>query len=177
MEELPSGYKYCECGQCKELVMSPDINGREVRFAVGHNTKGAGNPQYKGGKEKHKQFKYKTKTDPSHPNADVRGKIRLHVWVYTTYHKCCMLPWGQVHHIDGDTMNNEISNLRGMMRSSHRREHKTMDMSGMVCKLCGGTKTWDRHWYRFEDGRMCAPCRDKLRRYPLEVVIERIKNK
>lgn len=174
-EELPSGYKYCECGKCKELVMKIDVYGRDVRFAPGHNSKGSNNPQYRGGKENHKQFKYKSKKDRNHPNADVRGNIRVHVWVYTTYHKCCMLKWGQVHHIDGNILNNDISNLEGVMRGNHRRDHMAVDMSGRICKLCNGTKTWDRHWYRYEDGYMCALCRDKLRRYPLEIVVDMVK--
>ena len=162
-DEIPEGYKYCECGKCKELVPETDMYNRPVRFAVGHNSRGAGNSQYKGGKRKYKEFKYKSKKDPSHPNADVRGNIRVHVWVYTTYHKCCMLPWGQVHHIDGDTMNNDISNLEGMMRSAHRRNHMTADMSDRICSMCKAEESHKRHWYKHEGKWICKSCKDKLR--------------
>lgn len=158
---LPAGKKYCECG-CKTIIDEYDQMGVYRRFVSGHNSKGSGNPHYGGGKEKHKEFKYKTKTDHSHPNADKYGHMRLHVWLYTTYHKCCMLKWSQIHHIDGDTLNNEISNLVGVMRSTHRRSHMTVDMSNRVCKLCESTETSDRHWYRYEDGHICTHCKYKL---------------
>ena len=36
---------------------------------------------------------------------------------------CCMLPWGVVHHKDGNRQNNNMTNLQGMSRSVYTRLH------------------------------------------------------
>ena len=157
--------QYCECGCGTVITRELDFRqkNRIKRFAPGHNSKGMFNSQYKGGEKRYKEFKYKSKTDHSHPNADKYGHMRLHVWLFTTHYKCCMLPWGQVHHIDGDTMNNDISNLEGMMKSAHRRNHMTADMSDRICSMCKAEESHKRHWYKHEGKWICKSCKDKLR--------------
>lgn len=168
MEELPSGYKYCKCGQCKELVMSPDIYGREVRYAVGHNSRGSNNSQYKGEKKKQIELYGWVYGCSWHPNADKRGRLRKHVYNFTVRDGklfCCMLKWGVVHHKvpikEGGT--NDLENLEGKMRGKHKSDHGLKDMSDRICSICNTEESHKRHWYRYEGKWICKGCKDKLR--------------
>ncbi len=50
-------------------------------------------------------------------------QMRKHVVIFEEYYKCCMLPWGEIHHINDIKTDNNISNLKGMTDSQHRRFH------------------------------------------------------
>jgi HNH endonuclease/NUMOD3 motif len=56
-----------------------------------------------------------------HPFFPVGGYVREHRRIYEEIHKCTLLPWGVVHHIDGDRGNNDPDNLVAMMKSHHDR--------------------------------------------------------
>ena len=36
---------------------------------------------------------------------------KLHRLIYENHHKCCLLSNADIHHIDGDKLNNSIENL------------------------------------------------------------------
>ena len=60
-----------------------------------------------------------------HPHANSQGYVREHRLVYEQYHKCSLLPWADVHHIDRNRQNNCISNLKLFSHSEHARyEHQ-----------------------------------------------------
>jgi hypothetical protein len=102
---------------------------------------------------------------PDHPFCNAMGYIREHRLVYEDYHKCCLLYWVMIHHINGIKDDNRIENLHATTISDHMILHKTgifKDMSDRYCKRCGTTKTskyegkydlWRRHpltkeeWY------------------------------
>jgi hypothetical protein len=48
---------------------------------------------------------------------------RMHRVVYEFYNKCSILPGHEVHHIDEDPSNNDISNLQLMTKSDHIKHH------------------------------------------------------
>lgn len=49
-----------------------------------------------------------------------RGK-RLHRLIYEDYHKCTLLSNAHIHHLDGDTTNNNINNLKLVSPSEHAK--------------------------------------------------------
>jgi hypothetical protein len=55
--------------------------------------------------------------------ADKEGRIKEHIYVYEQHYKCCILPWGIVHHINGIRIDNRIENLEAMTRVRHYRIH------------------------------------------------------
>lgn len=108
-------YRLCECG-CGILI--PCINKRYEfsRFVLGHNIIGKqdkDHPMYKHGRYKER---YK--------HVRINGKqIRTHIHVFQQYHQCCMLPWGDIHHINENKLDNRIENLQGMMHGKHSSIH------------------------------------------------------
>jgi len=82
-------------------------------------------------------------------------------WSTTHYHARKLVPSGScvicaassardVHHIDGNHMNNEPSNLERICRSCHNRAHR----SRASCSICGlpakGLGYCDKHYQRFK---------------------------
>lgn len=49
---------------------------------------------------------------------------RLHRLIYEDYYKVTLLSWTHIHHIDGNKLNNNISNLKAMFGSIHNSEHQ-----------------------------------------------------
>lgn len=76
-----------------------------------------------------------------HPFADRHGYVREHRLVYEEYHKCNLLPWTEIHHIDENPSNNDINNLKAIFHKQHVSLHKKIDMSDRKCFNCGNNKT------------------------------------
>ena len=114
----------CACG-CGGILtrISPH---REVRkFIHGHNTpSGKSNRAWAGGEIDDGRY-IRVKAPKGHPKPHKSGVMYKHVLVFETYHKCCMLPWGNVHHIDEDKKNNDPKNLLGFTRGGHTTSHLT----------------------------------------------------
>src|SRR5690348_112520 len=56
---------------------------------------------------------------PDHPRASRDGTIPYHRLVYESFHKCSLLQYTDVHHIDGNPRNNFPNNLEAMTHASH----------------------------------------------------------
>ena len=103
----------CDCG-----ILIPIINKRLefARFVSGHNIinkKGKEHPMYKHGKY---QDRYKF--------VRINGKqIREHIHVFQQHYNCCMLPWGDIHHLNEDKLDNRIENLQGIIHGKHSSMH------------------------------------------------------
>lgn len=61
--------------------------------------------------------------NPGHRRANHDGYTLKHVDIFEDYHKCCMLSWGVVHHINEKRSDNRIENLQGMTKSKHTSMH------------------------------------------------------
>jgi hypothetical protein len=131
----------CECGICG-LPVTEGINPvtkQPYRFRHNHHRKGKectqehkaklGVAQFgeKGSNWKGGRFPdtagYILVWSKEHPQADSKGYVREHRLVYEEYHKCCILPMIDVHHIDGNKQNNDINNLMPLSRREHGRIH------------------------------------------------------
>ena len=56
---------------------------------------------------------------PNHHFTSSMGLVLYHRIVYESYHKCSLLPWAIIHHIDGNKLNNFPSNLKVMSKKQH----------------------------------------------------------
>jgi hypothetical protein len=170
----------CKCG-CGELIPSINTKGQPAMFKNTHHVRdpryfvplvpkrGAEHPRWKGGRVDNGQG-YWMIWKPEYYSADKRGYVLEHVYVYETFHKCCMLEWGVVHHKNQDKKANDITNLQGMTRAQHKQIHfPKKDTSDRRCLNCGSSETYyvkssDYYqWYTFEGGYICSKCKEKTR--------------
>lgn len=117
---------------------------------------------------------------PDHPRAYKDGYVLEHVIIFETVHKCCLLEWANIYHIDGNKQNNDWINLEGMTRSQQTSISHKIDMSDRKCVRCGGG-TYTRHrkdrpnasaiWSKYGDGYICNLCYDEL--HPKKVYPDR----
>lgn len=52
-----------------------------------------------------------------------KGAVREHRLVWEEHNKASLLPWTDVHHINGDRADNRPENLEAMMKGQHTRNH------------------------------------------------------
>lgn len=161
--------KECECGICHQIIFLRSKKSRITRFIAGHTSrKGKHSPDKLG----HRIFihGYWYFYWPTYFSSYKSGYVREHVYFFQEYYKCCMLPWGVVHHIikftNRDDYNNMPWNLRGMMNIDHVRIHTRENMFDRFCKICG-SNTSDNYnsydgWYGNKiDGWICKLCKQK----------------
>lgn len=152
----PNNIKFCECG-CGEQV--------KRRFREGHNIRGSGNPCWKGGISHSGDYIRILK--PDHPHKDVENYVKEHRLIYEEFYKCCLLKWVDIHHINGNKRDNEISNLQPLSHSQHLSITKTKNMINRICYLCDSKETYSKkqgyaQWRRFKDKLICKRCNDRL---------------
>ena len=83
---------------------------------------------------------------PEHHFADYQGYVREHRIVFEEIYKCSLLPWGDVHHKNGNKLDNRKKNLEGMMHYKHLQLHidESRIKNGMLkrkCSKCGSNVT------------------------------------
>ena len=152
--------KLCECG-CKEKTTI--YHGKPRRFISGHNMRGPDHFRFRDAKgywmiylpgyfSSHKSF------------------VKEHIHFYQECNKLCMLPWGDIHHIDGNKNNNMPWNLKGMTHGQHLSLHKKIDMSDRRCSdpnCKTPTKTYINKAGRprwFDDGSGGFVCQNHIRK-------------
>ena len=59
---------------------------------------------------------------------------KLHRLIYEDYHKVTLLPTTDIHHIDGDKLNNDIENLEAISHAEHSRRHMIGENNPMLNK-------------------------------------------
>ena len=78
--------------------------------------------------------------DAKHPLAGSNGIVRYHRHVASLKIGRWLSPSEAVHHIDGNTLNNNPPNLEIMTNSEHARRHKPLSVSEVsICPRCGKT--------------------------------------
>lgn len=148
----------CQCSdECKEIVPSININGKPMKYALGHYQKGELNGMWKGGRYKSGDY-WVLSGYYNHPNADPRGCILEHVLMMSKHLGRPLNKDEIVHHIipvkEGGT--NDISNLKITSRGKHQNIHNPrkgfrLNMSGRICYECKSDKTYlskngQPHW-------------------------------
>lgn len=113
------------CGkECSFEVTNKKLeeNGRLTRWKKGqvaHNFKnGICYQQSRNGGKK-----YRTILSKNHPFANKRGYVREHRLVVERARNITLNPWMDVHHINGDTLDNRLNNLEVISHAAHTREH------------------------------------------------------
>ena len=162
-------YKKCECN-CGELIPFLRSDYKPARYKLGHYLKtvdqsGMKHHNYKNGMYDDNNG-YVRLLAPNYISSYDDGYCLIHVYVFQEYHQCCMLPWGDVHHIDGDKKHNMSYNLMGMMHDEHARLTNTVDTSCRRCRNldcpCPNGIYYDKNgkdrWGSDGDGWLCTVC-------------------
>ncbi len=166
---------YCACGCGTELTQTSKYYS--TKFIHGHNASlrlGTDNPnygkrgsetsQYKSGRTKCNNGRYYRKSGMyGYPGADKYGNIYEHIYVYQEYYKVCMLKWAEIHHKNGNGLDNRIENLEALMGWEHDKiHHQKKDRSDTFCLMCGGKTTTDKRgydrWHKYQNGYRCDIC-------------------
>lgn len=146
MDSIEYGLCKCGCGQKTKIAKQTNtkrgwVRGEPYRFIQGHyaklnptrgqdsplyGKKGKDNPNWKGGRTilKRGNTSYVLIYTPDHPRCHTDGRVYEHIvvveeaWGYP-------LPNGSVvHHVDGNGLNNELSNLMVFSsQADHMRWH------------------------------------------------------
>lgn len=97
--------------------------------------------------------KYDVVYMPEHPDAWQNGCVPFHRFVFEHHLGRFLLPWEGVQHINGDSLDNRIENLK--IVGEHARDR--------ACEECGKTYTPDKSWSKF-----CSPTCAAFRRRKVE---------
>lgn len=99
----------------------------------------------------------------NHPKSGRYGYIFEHRLIYEESRNCCLLPWADIHHLDGNKHNNIWYNLQAMSHAKHIHLEHLIDMTNRVCSKC--TSTGRQNWHYQDNGLLiCSSCYDKERR-------------
>jgi hypothetical protein len=80
------------------------------------------NPLWKGGPTHGKIYRHLYR--PEHPYATKGGKVAVHRLVYEAKIRRYLLPSEVVHHIDGNSLNNDPANLQHFQTNAHHLAHE-----------------------------------------------------
>lgn len=124
-----------------------------------------------------KSGKYLWSWSPTHPYRNKSNRIFQHRLVIDLYYsiKCghpVYLKRGvDIHHIDGNKENNNLSNLEILSMSNHAKitykdnKFPKKDMKNRYCLKCGGISPFNNRghqtWYIYKDGFECYKCYSK----------------
>lgn len=168
----------CQCSlNCDKMTHSLNRHGLPAKFYPGHQTRGKNNSKWKGGIG-HIINGYARILFKDHPFAEKKGRVMFHRIVYEMYHKCCLLPWVDIHHRDGNKKRNHPENLESIFHGKHSsltnkgRKHKRKRIR-RKCVDCG-SKTIKGNWYRATSNKRyrCGTCHKRLvRKKKKEIVV------
>jgi len=97
--------------------------------------------------------RYPESSNPAHRRYFARAGHRLHRDVWEFYNG--PIPRGMhIHHIDGDTTNNEIANLECVPETDHRRHHGASERTDKQRQHLESIRPKAAQWHRSEEGRI-----------------------
>lgn len=121
----------CVCSEeCKVMIHSIGLNGKPQKYAPKHNFNKESNPNFNG--YRYLEDGYWLVYDPTNKKARKNGYIREHRKIMAEHIGRDLEQWEEIHHIDLNTQNNEISNLLLVNHAQHRGLHKK-DMTNRKC--------------------------------------------
>lgn len=105
----------CECGKFKEINLIHLTNGKNKSCGCSskewhHNNIGDKSPGWKGGR-RIESGGYVEVYDPTHPKSRVNGYVKEHRVIMEKFLNRYLFDHENVHHINGDKLNNKIDNL------------------------------------------------------------------
>jgi hypothetical protein len=153
----------CRCGCNEDIIPLRRNDGYLQRYKHGHNNIF----RRKNGFTTHRG--YDSIYKPNYHSARSAGYVSYHRWTYEQYYRCCLLPWIDIHHINGDTHDNTIINLKPLTRNEHS-SLKKKGVSDRKCILCNkltyidknGWPLWRRHPITKEEW-ICLSCYKKIK--------------
>lgn len=128
----------CRCGS-QQMLPALNSQGRPVEYIDRHRNKRANHWRWKNGRCFNDRG-YVLILAPHHPRKNSGDYVYEHILVYEDFHKCCILPWICVHHINGDRQDNRPENLELMTRKEHGKEHHPHS-SKQQCPNCNSYDT------------------------------------
>lgn len=96
-------------------------SGKATRFIKGQRKANAKNWRYT--QARNSGGRYIEVYSPDHPNRTKAGYVREHRLIVEGLIGRLLTKDEVVHHVDGNTLNNDVNNLQLMMSADHRREH------------------------------------------------------
>lgn len=155
--------KVCECGCGKEASLFTTGRGKNKklrRFIWGHHKpagQGKNHACWKGGRVR--QGKYVMLYQPEHHFSQSQGYVMEHRLVWEKYNNAILLPWADVHHLDGNTLNNSIENLEAMTHIHHKKTHQIKYRQEVMSKRkCRCGRTNPIQWYKHGEEFICDRC-------------------
>jgi hypothetical protein len=157
----------CRCG-CNQECSLRDTNGMLRRYIANHHGKKMEDNYFWQGGVRIDKDNYVLVKKHGHPNADGQGYIRLHRLIMSEHLGRPLEKDEEIHHIDGNTFNNDLSNLQLIDHSSHSSISATKDHGDRNCFECGIDKTTMKkdsktgkyypYWIKIENKWFCRKC-------------------
>lgn len=168
-----SGLIKCQCDpNCPEMIYALSYNLKPAKYKNGHKPNGENAEGWKDGRRPTGRGYYWIYA-PKYYRADKRGYVLEHIKVYEDYNKCCILKWGQIHHINKQRDDNRIENLILTRNGLHRSTYHKKDLNDRSCIKCGSCTTTQNkkegwyYWYCIDKKNeiyLCQKCFCKYKR-------------
>lgn len=162
----------CRC-RCNEDIELRDTNGMLRRYITNHHSKMENNYFWQGGITIDKD-NYILVKKRGHPNATKQGYIRLHRLIMSEHIGRPLKENEEVHHKDGNTFNNDLSNLELLDHSVHSSLSAIKDHGDRNCFECGVDKTTMKkdhktgkyypYWINIENKWFCRKCGRRIKK-------------